>query len=529
MFGKKKIIEKKEKLLFATENLTKKELWLLGFAAPAATSWDIFPQKLRDFPVNRISERTKKEQGIFFFELSTWLGVETEQELLDRVRQYIEQGPTSYFDYLLPIFQEELPETWGDKAKKILPITENQIKKIKKLQDTFSYIKKYDFDFLIKTTCAFDLSRASRLLVLGYVAGILQKAKLFVSLETIAFYACQYYKTWVEYISGYLIGIDLWQWGRENFLSITYYEIYETQKILLTSEKSPYSFIKLNEFQAKENNIFSWVKLSEDFKKENFEIAIKVPIKTKTVGDPFYQQNYAKYEETLFLKRNAKPFECWLMGFAALNFAKAGMAVNGLILLEEETKRKLIKDYQEKWKVSNRSELLKKVQKLFIEGDAKIYDIVLANLVEKKDSSISDKNVKELENFILYLNRYGLQTSNKMRTVYAFDLVHIAEAIAVGYGVGYLLREEALQYLKRVAWSANQYYSSWNTYLGAYFLGKSIYLYSKKQYRLIEQCKEEIRIARVLLSSPKSVFLQSTIKEYLNLCEEDYVIYHKRN
>lgn len=228
-------IKKLEEYMFSDSRLPKEELWLLGFAAPALVNDKYFSNEWII-----MDEKKRHDQR---YSIASNQGIDKEADFLECIDEFISFGVSLYLDEMLIILKNKSPDEWGRSAKKILPINEKQVAKIKNLKSTIDKMDKFGLPFPQKTLRAFDFARAAKFCVLSYALNGITKEKTYIKMQAIASEALIYYSSWEEYVCAYTLAYELHQWGMEDFFALGCSGFQSEARVLLLSPKSPYQSI----------------------------------------------------------------------------------------------------------------------------------------------------------------------------------------------------------------------------------------------------------------------------------------------
>ncbi len=220
----------------------------------------------------------------------------------------------------------------------------------------------------------------------------------------------------------------------------------------------------------------------------------------------------------------------WLLAFGAPMLVKDGQPANQFPQYEGGKLNRMKAAFQQNWGPIGKESMYDELDAMLMgsccEKVDPIFRVTRTTPVSQWENSAyrmgkySDKQQQKLaamESFYRRLGQYGMKVPEK--TLYAYDLCRGANLICISKGIGVIEENEALELLEEIAWVANQYYDSWESFYGAYVTGRIFWLWAREQF-LALNTNGDSNVCRVLIHSPKGICGKLSFGERIDSCQE---------
>jgi hypothetical protein len=191
-----------------------------------------------------------------------------------------------------------------------------------------------------------------------------------------------------------------------------------------------------------------------------------------------------KFQEYL-LKRH--PY-VWAMSVSALQIEVHGEhhAFLGGKPVHPQTQKEKIWSLREKWEISNRSELLKKLEWFLNEGDRKIFDFYYDQIKSLSPEEFSAYSISkaslDVQRSLEVVKEYGKKMAETRQSLLGWDYSHYVFLCRWGYLAGYLSEAECYQKILEVSYLVQKSFNSWEEFGENVLIGLQFCSYSQMKH-----------------------------------------------
>lgn len=221
-----------------------------------------------------------------------------------------------------------------------------------------------------------------------------------------------------------------------------------------------------------------------------------------------------RLERDMFSSLGVADHTAWLLLFAAPMLAKDGQCADCFPHYKGKRFEKMEKAFKDNWGDVKESTVEAQLAEMLLGSCTTLldplYDMTREFAQDKWDAQIhrisrfsqrQTAKIGDMGGVYRRVAAYGLPVPEK--TLLAYDLCRAGNMTCIAVGLEALRPNNAAYYLEQIAWTANQYYQSWEEYYAAYIIGRAFWLWKMEQF-LAMGSTVDCNFCHILLHSPQS-------------------------